>query len=126
RQSAAGYLIIRAYLKSQGVDLERAFAHEKFLGAHDAVAGAVLDDEVDVGATFAYFADDPASPTAAGWGDAEVQVLCSAGPIPSDMIAASRHLSRATRTKLQNALVELSHPDLAAAARELLGAEAFV
>ncbi|HZO12896.1 MAG TPA: PhnD/SsuA/transferrin family substrate-binding protein, partial [Polyangiaceae bacterium] len=52
RQSAAGYLIIRALLRSNGVDLTKAFAHEKFLGTHDAVAQAVLEGEVDVGATF--------------------------------------------------------------------------
>ncbi len=130
RQSAAGYLIIRALLRSRKVDLNAAFGHEKFLGTHDAVAAAVLDQEVDVGATFAHFAPDADSstdrPTAAGWGEADVRILCSAGPIPSDIVAANRTLTEETRGAVQQALVELSDPELATAARELLAAESFV
>ena len=130
RQSAAGYLIVRALLRSQQVDLDAAFTHEKFLGAHDAVAGAVLDGEVDVGATFAHFDPDAdpnvESPAAAGWGDGEVHIICSAGPIPSDIIAANRHLSADTRGVVQKALVDLADPDLATAARKLLGADSFI
>ncbi|MBW2454477.1 MAG: phosphate/phosphite/phosphonate ABC transporter substrate-binding protein [Deltaproteobacteria bacterium] len=130
RQSAAGYLIIRALLRAKKVDLDAAFSHEKFLGTHDAVAAAVLDREVDVGATFAHFPPDgdPSTdePTAAGWGDADVHIICSAGPIPSDIIAANRSLATGTREAVQRALVELSDPELATAARELLGADSFI
>ena len=130
RQSAAGYLIIRALLRSKEVDLSAAFAHEKFLGAYDAVAGAVLDREVDVGATFAHFDPDadPTTdqPTAAGWGDAAVHIICTAGPIPSDIIAANRHLPEETREVVQKALIDLADRSLAKAARELLGADSFI
>jgi len=130
RQSAAGYLIIRALLRSRGVDLTAAFAHEKFLGTHDAVAAAVLEGEVDVGATFAHFPPDgdPAvdAPTSAGWGEAEVHIICSAGPIPSDIVAANRYLPEETRQVVQEALVKLADPELATAARGLLGADAFI
>ena len=128
RQSAAGYLIIRAYLRSKGIDTEVAFTHEKFLGTHDAVAAAVIEGEVDVGATFAYLDPDAADgrPRKAGWGDADVRMLCFAGPIPSDMIAANKRLAPETRDLVQEALVDLADPELARAARNLLGAEAFV
>src|SRR5690606_26893224 len=89
RQSAAGHLIIRAFLRSKGVDLDAAFGHEKFLGTHDAVAEAVLEGEVDVGATFVYLDPDASTgaPRAAGWGETAVHIICHAGPIPSDVIA---------------------------------------
>lgn len=128
RQSAAGYLIIRAYLRSRGVDLDEAFDHEKFLGAHDAVADAVLEGEVDVGATFVYLDPDASTgaPKAAGWGNRDVQMIDAAGPIPSDVIAANRKLSSQTRQLTQHALVGRDHPELALAAKALLGADSFV
>src|SRR6185436_3814664 len=49
RQSAAGYLVIRAQIRAQGVNLERAFASEVFLGSHEAVVKAVSAGDVDVG-----------------------------------------------------------------------------
>ncbi len=128
RQSAAGYLIIRALLRSRGVDLDAAFDHEKFLGTHDAVAAAVLEGEVDVGATFVYLDPDASTgaPKAAGWGDADVHMICSAGPIPSDVIAANRNLSEQVKTQVQEALVSSQHPELTRAARALLGADSFI
>jgi phosphonate transport system substrate-binding protein len=128
RQSAAGYLIIRALLRSQGVDLEQAFVHEKFLGTHDAVAAAVREGEVDVGATFAYPHAELGmrSPKAAGWGHDDVNVIAYVGSIPSDIIAANCRLPPAVRNKVQQALVELDDKALAAAARALLGADRFV
>jgi phosphonate transport system substrate-binding protein len=52
KQSAAGFLIIRAHLRSMGIDLARAFASDQFLGSHSAVARAVTAGDADVGATF--------------------------------------------------------------------------
>jgi phosphonate transport system substrate-binding protein len=127
RQSAAGYLIIRAYLKSKGLNLDAAFAHEKFLGTHDAVADAVLDGEVDVGATFVYLDRDKrtGAPKAAGWGERSVHMIGVAGPIPSDVVAANRKLPPRAREIVQKALVGHEHPALAEAARDLLGADSF-
>lgn len=128
RQSAAGYLIIRAYLRSRGLDLDEAFDHEKFLGAHDAVADAVLEGEVDVGATFVYLDPDArtGAPKAAGWGERDVRMLGVAGPIPSDVIAANRGLPEETLRLTQQALVGRSHSELTRAAKDLLGADSFV
>jgi phosphonate transport system substrate-binding protein len=52
RQSASGYLLIRAHLRTLGVDLDRAFRSEVFSGSHDAVTRAVIDGDADVGASF--------------------------------------------------------------------------
>jgi phosphonate transport system substrate-binding protein len=126
--SASGYLVIRALLRSKGVDLGTAFGSNTFAGAHAAVVKLVLAGHADVGATFAYFEDDSSSAAlkSAGWQDAEVRVICVAGSIPSDMIAAREGLDPATHAVVQRALVSGEDGDLALAAGDLLGAEGFV
>jgi phosphonate transport system substrate-binding protein len=128
RQSAAGYLIVRALLRSRGVSLEQAFDREVFLGTHDAVAGAVLDGEVDVGATFVYLDPDTSTgtPKAAGWGDREVHIICHAESIPSDVIAVSHTMEEGLRKRIQEAFVSGTEGDLARAARNLVVADSFI
>lgn len=127
KQSAAGYLVIRGSLRAQGINLERAFAAESFLGSHEAVVQAVLSGAVDVGATFAHL--DPTRQTVlhAGWGDRAVQSICFAGPIPADVVAASIRLPVPAIRAVQRALCGLvGHAGLRAAAEKLFGAEGFV
>jgi phosphonate transport system substrate-binding protein len=129
RQSAAGYLIIRAHLRSLGVDLEDAFSADVFLGTYDGVAGAVLDGEVDVGATYVYFDDtDPATaePRRAGWGRATVHVIARSRPIPADLIAVSRKVPQALRSRIQRALLDGGSGAFAESAARLFDAEGFV
>lgn len=130
RQSASGYLIIRALLRSKGVDVDAAFTSNQFYGAHDAVADAVLNEEADVGSTFVYLDPDSSTgiafPKSAGWGDRKVHVIAYAGSIPSDMVAVNKTLSQELRDKLQDALVSSEHEDLQHAARRLLGADSFI
>jgi phosphonate transport system substrate-binding protein len=123
-QSAAGYIIIRAQLASQGIDLDRAFAENLFLGSHGAVAEAVISGRSDVGATFAYF-DGSGRVRRAGWGSANVKVLADAGPIPNDIIAARRGLSSLIVRMVQSALVDVQNAQLRNAARALLTADSF-
>ena len=125
RQSAAGYLIIRAYLRSLGIILDDAIGSEVFLRSHDAVASAVDEGRADVGATFAYL-DERGAPIRAGWGERAMRMVCHAGPIPADVIAASHGMPLETQEKLQRALVSSGDPELARAARNLLGADGFV
>ncbi len=47
--SAGGYLLADALLKSRGLESERVFASQAFLGTHRAVALAVLQNDADVG-----------------------------------------------------------------------------
>jgi phosphonate transport system substrate-binding protein len=124
RQSAGGYLVIRAALKAEGVDLTRAFAHEAFLGSHDAVVHAVLAGAVDVGATFAYL-DAKRAVTRAAWGNAPVKVLALAGPIPADVVAATIRMPVAMIRKVQNALCG-GGDALKKAGLALFAAESFV
>lgn len=132
RQSAAGYLIIRAALRAQGVKLDDAFGADMFLGAHDAVARAVLDGDAEVGATFIHL-DPPDAPRLedakvlrAGWGGADVRILAHAGPIPSDLVASNRSVAPELTKRVQRALVDQEHPELRASAKALLSADAFV
>lgn len=126
RQSAAGYLIVRAHLRTLGVDLEHAFAADQFLGAHDAVARAVLEGEADVGATYVYMSpDSPGTVKSAGWGAARVQIVAHAGPIPADVVAVGARLPGVVAARVQHALLA-DRAELARTARALLEAEGFV
>ncbi len=128
-QSAAGHLIIRAHLADRGVDLERAFTENLFMGSHAGVTRAVEDGKADVGATFVYL--DPVTegrePRArrAGWGSKEMRMIACAGPIPNDIIAARRGLSSILVRLVQSALVDVHNAKLREAARVLLTAEGF-
>ena len=131
RQSAAGYIVLRAHLRSIGVDLDRAFRDNLFFGSHGAVVRAVLQGDADVGATFVHVEPDPSHPRGervvrAGWGDADVHVITQAGPIPADVMAASVRVPVATMRKVQRALVGSGENELGRAARALFGAEGFV
>jgi phosphate/phosphite/phosphonate ABC transporter binding protein len=126
RQSAAGYLVIRASLRALGCDLERAFASESFLGSHEAVVEAVMSGAADVGATYLYLAPDGKTVLRAGWGEASPHVVSHAGPIPSDVIAASIRMPVTLIRAIQRALGNRDDAALARAAHQLLGADGFV
>lgn len=122
--SAAGYLVMRAYLTLQGIDPGKAFAQESFLMTHDAVARAVLEGAADVGAVFSHF-DDAGRIRHAGWGRQPVRVLRSAGPIPSDVLAASLLLSSSTAQLVTETLVGNGHDEVQRTARDLFGSTGF-
>ncbi len=131
RQSAAGYIVLRAHLRALGVNLDRAFRENLFFGSHGEVARAVSQGDADVGATFVHVQADPSHPRGervvrAGFGDADMHVITRAGPIPADVMAASVRVPVATMRKVQRALVGGVESELHRAARVLFGAEGFV
>jgi len=131
KHSAAGFLVLRAHLRALGVNLDRAFCEDMFCGSHGEVARAVFEGMADVGATFMHLEPDPTHPSGerivqAGWGDAAVHVITSAGPIPADVMAASVRVPVANMRKVQRALVSEEETELKRAARALFGAEGFV
>ncbi len=130
RQSVSGYLLIRAHLRSLGLMPERAFASDRFLGSHEAVVHAVMEDTADVGATFIHLDERPGRREPrilrAGWGDARMRVIAHAGPIPSDVVSASTRLAAADARLVQDALLHGRHAALRAASLALLGADVFV
>jgi phosphonate transport system substrate-binding protein len=118
KHSSAGYLVPRMRLVAAGLDPDELFGRESFLHTHERVAIAVLDGEVDAGAT--YLSLDPASgrPMSAGWLEAGAGIngafiLATAGPIPSDAIVLSRRLPPELRAELVEHLLALpsSAPD---------------
>jgi phosphonate transport system substrate-binding protein len=130
RQSVSGYLLIRAHLRSLGIVPERVFASDRFLGSHEAVVRAVLEDAADVGATFIHLDERPGRREQrilrAGWGDAKVRVIAHAGPIPSDVVAASARLGAGEVRLVQEALLQGRHAALRGASLALTGADVFV
>lgn len=125
RNSASGYLVIRASLRAQGVEPMDAFAEERFTGSHEAVVQAVLSGQSDVGATYMHHTEG-SGVWRAGWGDESVHVIARVGPIPADVIAAGIHMPVARIRAVQSALTEEGHPELTEAARELLEADSFM
>jgi len=125
RQSASGYLVIRAALRARGIDLTRAFGEEQFLGSHAAVAQAVLEGMADVGATFLHYEQGGKGIFRAGWGDSSVHIIARVGPIPADVIAAGVHVPVAEIRAVQRVLCANLEPRLRSGAERLMQAEAF-
>ena len=125
QMSSAGYLVIRASLGAAGLEPAASFASEQFLGTHDAVVAAVRDGRADVGATVAHF-DDAGRIRNAGWGKLPVNVIKCAGPIPSDILAASVHLSPDVAQELCDTITGDGHSAVRRAASELLEATGFI
>jgi phosphonate transport system substrate-binding protein len=123
--SASGYSVLRAALRARGHSLEKLFGKESFLGSHQAVARAVADGTVEVGAT--YFHKDPAGKIInPGWGTQSVNLLLEFGPVPADVLAAGTQLPTQLIQQIQRQLLDASNVSLRRAACELLEAEAFV
>jgi len=126
RHSASGYLVMRAWLQEQGLNLSKTFAEERFLVTHDRVTAAVLAGEVDVGATFINLAPlGTTRSTMAGWRNKEVKVLARTGPIASDLLTTAKAIPRSVVDLLRNALLD-PESEARKAACELLNAEELV
>lgn len=53
RESTGGYLLVAGFLKGRGVDLDRTFSSQVFLGSYQAALSAVLDGHADVSSVYA-------------------------------------------------------------------------
>jgi phosphonate transport system substrate-binding protein len=125
RESASGYLVMRAALRADGVEVERLFSTESFASSHDAVVRTVMSDPKAVGATYAHL-DGDGRVERAGWGAERVRVLRTAGPIPSDVLAASSTLAPVHVARVRDALVSGDGEPLASATSGLFSARGFV
>jgi len=132
RCSAAGYLLPRMHLIAEGLRLESLFAHEHFLGTHDAVVRAVFDGSADIGATFG------GPPSSAG-SDADersgfhqieprrpVRVIFRSAPVPSDAVVCDASLPNDLRIRVTTALLHLGTFAVGRmVTRRLFGADGF-
>jgi phosphonate transport system substrate-binding protein len=126
RQSASGYLLIRAALRAQGVNLAQAFSEDTFLGSHQAVVQAVMDGRADVGATFLHYDAAGTGVWRAGWGANNVHVIARVGPIPADVIAAGVHVPVPLIRAVQKALIDGEHDEVLRGASALMESDRFV
>lgn len=124
-QSTAGYLVIRAWMRSQRLDFAHAFGQQTFVGSHASVVQAVLAGEADVGATYAHLESDLQHVRSAAWGNATVQIVAMAGPIPNDVLSASIRLPVSTIRSIRDILVRQSDA-LRTATAGLFNAEGFI
>jgi phosphonate transport system substrate-binding protein len=131
RESASGYAVLRAALAQAGVRLTEAFKHEVFLRSHAAVARAVIQGDVDVGATCGHMDADGVrfarSPFAGdgGLSDADLRSVFEAGPIPSDLFAVRRGVAAGVRVAIERALLQGVPEPMHAAALALAHADGF-
>jgi phosphonate transport system substrate-binding protein len=106
KDSAAGYLVPRMHIASNGFDPRTFFSQETFARSHLGVIDAVASGAVDVGATFCTL--DPATKQirTAGWTSADgskirdVDLVSTIGPIPNDAIVASSRVPASVRSSL--------------------------
>ena len=104
--SAAGYLMPRAMLKAKGIDPDRVFASQGFVGRYDAVLAALRHGDADVGATFCGV-DARGTLVRHPWSDAdELRVLALSERIPGDTMCASYRVARDDRERLRQLLVD--------------------
>lgn len=132
RESASGYLVIRAALRAAGVRLTDAFKEESFVRSHAEVARAIATGRVDVGATCFNFVSGTVEIARSGFKDhgglrdEDVRLLAHAGPIPSDIVAAHRSMSPRHVSLLQGALCDARPLAVHEAAKVLVHADGFV
>lgn len=131
RESASGYVVVRRALVRAGVRLTDAFGDEMFVRSHAAVARAVLDKQVDVGATCVHAEGGQVriarSPYAGddGLGGDVLRILFEAGSIPSDLFAVRRDAPARVRSAVEAALLHALPPRVHAAACALMHADGF-
>lgn len=101
--SASGYLYARHLLKSNNMNPDKTFSKTVFLGNHDNVIKAVLNGEIDAGATFNEAFDKAKLD---GIDISNLQILAKTEDIPKDALAVRSDFSKELITKLKKAFVE--------------------
>lgn len=132
RDSASGYAVVRHALRVAGLVLTDAFRDELFVRSHAEVCRAVKEGRAEVGAT-CFYAEGTQLRIATsghesniGLRDADVRILCQAGPIPSDIFAAHHTVPSTVLVTLDRALIhERSPSELAKRTMAVMHADRF-
>lgn len=115
--SATGYVVPRMRLAARFPGNSRVFSSETFYGSHAAVARAILDGSVDLGATYGGFADDGTlvrGPFLDVGADASrFRVVEAFGAIPPDVIAVHSRVAPAIADALAVSFEQTSKDPLA-------------
>jgi phosphonate transport system substrate-binding protein len=131
RESASGYVVIRAALRARGVSLVDAFADEIFVRSHAEVARALREGRADVGGPCFNFVAGTVEIARSGYNDEgglshdAVRILAHAGPIPSDVFAVRAGVEPRALTLVQQALVDARPVNVRELAMEWMHADGF-
>jgi phosphonate transport system substrate-binding protein len=131
RESASGYVVIRAALRNAGVSLVDAFAEDIFVRSHSEVARALDSGRADVGATCFNVASGTVQMARVSYTSAlgdplqNVHIIAQAGPIASDIFAVHHRVPGPILSKIQQALVGARPINLFDAAKAMMFADAF-
>jgi phosphonate transport system substrate-binding protein len=131
RESASGYVVIRAALRDSGVSLVSAFSEELFVRSHGDIAKALKAGRADVGATCFNFVSGATTVARAGYEEGglahdEVRILGYAGPIPSDIFAVHSRVARQILPSLQAGLVDARPAHVHELAKACMHADGFI
>jgi phosphonate transport system substrate-binding protein len=116
RHSTSGYLYPMKLFKDRGVD-PKSFASMEFLGNHEAVALAVLDGKVDVGATFQ--GAFSALRRAKGIDPLSFRIIAKTPRTPRDAVCVKKGFPPEAAAVVKRSLLELTSKERAG--REILG-----
>ena len=120
--SAAGYLMPRAVLRAKGINPDRVFASQGFVGRYDAVLAALRTGDADVGATFCSV-DARGHVIRRSWSDGEpFNLLAVSRRIPGDTVRVSPRVTREERASVRALLLDEAGP---ASLLHLMGASHF-
>ncbi len=131
RESASGYIVIRAALRLQGVSLVDAFAQDLFVRSHAEVARAVDQGRADVGATCFNLIGGAVKMARSAYtgmiGEPlkNMRVVAEAGPVPSDLFAVHRDVPPVMLQKIETALVGARPVHVFEAAKAMMFADSF-
>ena len=120
--STSGYLYPRALVAEAGLDPDRDFAQQTFAGGHDKVVIAVLNGQVDVGAT--YEGIEASAGLLATYPDVaqRIRVLAKTPDIPNDGVAFRQGLTPDVEQRVVDGLLRIAEgPSGAALFAEAMG-----
>ncbi|MGM0379581.1 MAG: phosphate/phosphite/phosphonate ABC transporter substrate-binding protein [Bacillota bacterium] len=102
KNSASGYLYANHILETNNINPEKDFNEKIFLGSHDGVINAVLNGEIDAGATY-----DEAIERAYnnGLNKDKIEIIEKTDQIPKDAIAASPSLESDIKNKIKDSFI---------------------
>jgi ABC-type phosphate/phosphonate transport system substrate-binding protein len=129
RDSTSGYLLPQAWLRRIGVDPQRAFRRERFVGSFEAALGEVASGRADVTATYAsapgaarqYLGPDSISSEVR----ATIEAFAHTEEVPNDAIVASPLLPNTTMVNLKRKLSAMAKASqFSQTLREVFDAEA--
>ena len=113
--SAAGYLMPRAIIASEGLDPSAVLRSERFVGSYDAALEAVEAREAELAGGYCTVARDGRVLEQSWPASANVRVLDLSPPIPSDVLCTTGALSSSDAIAIEASLCRADADDVARA-----------